>query len=83
MTSTAPSATAPGGDALDVIAVIYRKAGELTARVNPGADVTAPAFAAKRAEVAEVITRRLCLNLNDQGRADLARKIRLAWDRSA
>ncbi|HMH92539.1 MAG TPA: hypothetical protein VK586_15815 [Streptosporangiaceae bacterium] len=72
-----------GGDALDALAVVYRKAGELTARVNPGADVTSPAFAAKRAEVAEVITRRLCADLTGQGRPDLSRKIRLAWNRSA
>jgi hypothetical protein len=82
MSSTIETAV-QGGDALDVIAVIYRKARELTARVNPGADVTTQAFAAKRTEVAEVITRRLCLDLNDQGRGDLARKIRLAWNRSA
>jgi hypothetical protein len=82
MSSTIETAV-QGGDALDVIAVIYRKSGELVARVNPGANPASPAFAAKRAEVAEAVTRRLCADLNGQGRADLSRKIRLAWDRSA
>jgi hypothetical protein len=68
------------GNALEVIAGIREQADMLVRRVNPGRDSASPAFAAKSREVAEVITRRLCLDLNDQDRPDLARKIRIAWE---
>lgn len=71
------------GNAMDVITRIRDEADALVRRVNPGCDYSAPWFARKVAEVAETITRRLCLDLNDQGRADLARKIRIAWERSS
>lgn len=71
------------GNAVGVIAFIREQAAGLVTRVNPGCDTASPAFAAKCGEVAETLTRRLCLDLNEQDRGDLARKIRLAWDRSA
>jgi len=71
------------GTAAGVVAHIREQAAVLVARVNPAADASSPAFAAKCAEVAEALTRRLCLDLAGQGRAELARKIRIAWERSA
>ena len=69
--------------ATDVIAQLRDQAAALARRANPGRDSTAPWFAPKVAEVAEVMTRKLCLDLADQGRTDLARKLRIAWDRIA
>ncbi len=68
--------------ATDIIAQIREQAAALARRANPGRDYTAPWFAPKAAEVAEAMTRKLCLDLADQGRPDLARKIRIAWDRN-
>ena len=68
--------------AADVIAQIREQAAALARRANPGYDSTAPWFAPKVAEVAEAMTRKLCLDLTDQGRPDLARKLRIAWDRT-
>lgn len=70
------------GSALDVIDRIRAEADALVRRVNPGQDYSAQWFAPKVAEVAETFTRRLCLNLVDLGRPDLARVIRIAWERS-
>lgn len=69
--------------ALDLIGHIKSEADAMVRRVNPGCDYTGPWFAPKVAEVAETLTRRLCLDLNEQGRPDLARKIRIEWERSA
>jgi hypothetical protein len=71
------------GNTADVITRIKAEADAMVRRVNPGCDYTGPWFAPKVAEVAETLTRRLCLDLNDQGRGDLARLIRIAWERSA
>jgi hypothetical protein len=71
------------GNAIDVITRIKQEADALVRRVNPDCDYTGPWFAPKVAEVAETITRRLYLNLTDQARPDLARLIRIAWERSA
>lgn len=68
--------------ATDVIAQIREQAAALTRRANPGCDSTASWFALKTADVAEAMTRKLCLDLADQGRPDLARKLRIAWDRT-
>ncbi len=70
------------GSALDVIAVIREQADALVRRVNPGRDHTGAWFVPKVAEVTEAMVRKLCLDLNDQGGGDLARKIRIAWERS-
>lgn len=70
------------GNAIDVITFINTQADELVRRVNPGCDYTGPWFGPKVAEVAETLTRGLCLTLNDQGRSDLSRLIRIAWERS-
>ena len=72
----------PGG-VPDVITHIRNAADALVRRVNPGRDYTAPWFAPKVAETAEVMVRRLCLDFVDQGRDDLARKIRIAWEMSS
>lgn len=69
--------------AIDVIAHIREQAAALVRRANPGCHCTALWFAPKAAEVAEAMTRKLCLDLTDQGRSDLARKLRIAWDRTA
>jgi hypothetical protein len=66
----------------DVITHIRREAAALVRRVNPGCDYCGPWFAPKVAEVAEAMVRKLCLDMSDKGRADLARKIRIAWERS-
>ena len=66
----------------DVIAHIRNAADAMVRRVNPGRDCSGPWFAPKVAEVAEAMTRKLCLDLVDQGRGDLARLIRIAWERS-
>jgi len=69
--------------ATDVITQICQQADALVRRVNPGRDYTGSWFAPKVAEVAEEMTRRLCLDLVGQGRSDLALKIRIAWEMSA
>ena len=71
------------GNAADVITDIRAEADALVRRVNPGCDYNGPWFAPKVAETAEALTRRVCLSLKDRGRDDLARKIRIAWERSA
>jgi hypothetical protein len=76
MTTTYPN------DAPDVIDHIRSEAGKLVRRVNPGCDYAGPWYAPKVAEVADVMVRRICLSAVDTGRADLARKIRIAWERS-
>lgn len=68
--------------AIDVIVQIREQATALARRANPDCDSTAPWFAPKAAEIAEAMTRKLCLDLVDQGRSDLARKLRIAWDRT-
>lgn len=68
--------------ATDVIAQIGEQAAALVRRANPGRDYTASWFAPKAAEVAEAMTRKLCLDLAEQERPDLARKIRIAWERT-
>jgi hypothetical protein len=70
-------------DTRDVIAHIREQAAALVLRVNQGRVFPAAALSAKTAEVAEAMTRKVCLDLSDQGRADLARKIRLAWETGA
>jgi len=72
MTSTA---TAP-----DLIAHIREQADALVRKVNPGCDYSGAWFAPKVAEVAGALVRRICLDNVAEGRADLARKVRLAWE---
>lgn len=67
----------------DVIDHIRTQADTLVRRMNPGCDYSGPWFAPKVTEVAEAGARKICLDLIGQGRADLARKIRLAWDASS
>jgi hypothetical protein len=67
--------------AADVIAHVRRQADALVRDVNPGRDYAGDWFAPKVAEVTEAMVRKLCLDLNDQGREDLARKIRIAWEK--
>jgi hypothetical protein len=64
----------------DVISHVRRQADALVRRVNPGCDHDGAWFAPKVAEVTEAMVRRLCAGLNDLGRADLSRKIRIAWE---
>lgn len=71
------------GSSLDVIEHIKSEAAGLVRRVNPGCDYSAPWFAPKVDEVAEVMVRRICLSAKDSGRDDLARTIRIAWERNA
>lgn len=75
---TSPSASSSP----DLIADIREQAEALVRRVNPGCDYAGAWFAPKVAEVAEVIVRRVCLGNVAEGRAGLARKIRLAWEAS-
>lgn len=70
-------------NAFDVIAGIREEAETLVWTVNPGRTWTAEDFAAKTTEVTEAMTRKVTAGLTAQGRADLARKIRIAWERSA
>jgi hypothetical protein len=71
------------GNAADVITGIRDMADAMVRKVNPGCDYTGPWFAPKVAETAEAMTRKVCLDLKDKGRADLARLIRIAWERTA
>ncbi len=83
MSNTIETALEQGRDALDVIAAIYRKAGELVTRVNPGADVTGPEFAAKRTEVAEALTRRLTTSASAAPSAGASSRSTATTSRSA
>ena len=65
-----------------LIAHIRSEAAVLVRRANPGCDYSRPWFAPKVDEVAETMVRRLCLDNAAAGRADLARKIRTAWEMS-
>lgn len=68
--------------AADVVAHVRRQADTLVRDVNPGRDYSGDWFALKVAEVTEAMIRKLCLDLAGQGRQDLARKVRIAWERS-
>lgn len=82
LTSARPEGAVYPNGAADVIAHVRREADALVRRVNPGCDYSGPWFAPKVAEVAETMVRRICLDNVAAGRDGLARKIRLAWERS-
>jgi hypothetical protein len=66
--------------AADVISHARRQADALVRAVNPGRDFDGDWFAPKLAEVTKAMVRRLRAGLNDLDRADLSRKVRLAWE---
>jgi hypothetical protein len=74
---------APFRDADGAVTYIHGQSRAMVLKANPGFAWAPGQLDAKTAEVAEVLTRRLCLDLIDQGRADLARTIRIAWEKAA
>jgi hypothetical protein len=64
----------------DVIAHIRDQAAALVCRVNPGGDRSSLRYALMVAAVTDAMVRKICLDLRDQGREDLARKVRTAWE---
>ena len=64
----------------DLVSHIREQAATLVRNVNPGMRHSGPAFDAKVAEVADAMARRLCQMNTDNGRPDIARQIRIAWN---
>lgn len=64
----------------DLVNHINEQAATLVRKVNPGRDYTQPWFAAKVAEVADAMARKLCRDNTAAGRPAIARAVRTAWE---